>query len=72
MTEIAGERIILRNIVKSDFLPLWQTIYAEDSPEWKKWDAPYYPLDGMGVNHGHQVAGTGKDSTANVVPELVD
>lgn len=45
MTEIFGERVILRNIAEGDFEPLWQMIYTEESPEWKKWDAPYYPLE---------------------------
>lgn len=24
--------------------PLWELIYGDPNPEWKKWDAPYFPL----------------------------
>lgn len=45
MTEIHGTHVILRNIVEADLSALWQMIYGDESPEWKKWDAPYYPLE---------------------------
>lgn len=45
MQEILGERVCLREIEEKDHVPLWNMIYGEDSPEWKKWDAPYYLLD---------------------------
>ena len=40
MEEILGERVCLREIEEKDHVPLWNMIYGEDSPEWKKWDAP--------------------------------
>lgn len=34
--------------IKEDDLPrLWELIYKEDAPEWKKWDAPYFPHKAM-------------------------
>ena len=32
----------IRPIVESDLFKLWTLTYKEESPEWKKWDAPYY------------------------------
>lgn len=34
--------LIIRPITNDDLSRLWELIYKEDSPEWKKWDAPYY------------------------------
>lgn len=45
MTELHGTHVILRNIAEADLAALWQMIYGDESPEWKKWDAPYYPLE---------------------------
>lgn len=28
-----------------DLAELYELIYGEDKPEWKRWDAPYYPLE---------------------------
>ncbi|MFA9558232.1 GNAT family N-acetyltransferase [Evansella sp. AB-rgal1] len=35
--------LIIRPIEERDLTKLWELIYKEDSPEWKKWDAPYFP-----------------------------
>jgi RimJ/RimL family protein N-acetyltransferase len=35
--------LVIRPIEERDLLKLWELIYKEDSPEWKKWDAPYFP-----------------------------
>jgi RimJ/RimL family protein N-acetyltransferase/catechol 2,3-dioxygenase-like lactoylglutathione lyase family enzyme len=51
MVQIVGENVILRNIIESDLFPLWQMIYDQESPEWKKWDAPYYPMDRIDYEH---------------------
>ncbi|MBM7553004.1 RimJ/RimL family protein N-acetyltransferase [Thalassobacillus pellis] len=45
MTYIPGEKVILRSIKEEDHPYLWKLIYGEQEPEWKKWDAPYYPLE---------------------------
>lgn len=37
------KEIILRPIIEDDLKRLWELIYKDDNPEWKKWDAPYYP-----------------------------
>jgi len=33
----------IRQIKKEDLPRLWELIYKEETPEWKKWDAPYFP-----------------------------
>lgn len=35
--------LTIRPIVKEDLFRLWELIYKDEQPEWKKWDAPYYP-----------------------------
>ncbi|MFB5087636.1 GNAT family protein [Psychrobacillus sp. PGGUH221] len=36
------EELILRPIQKGDLPRLWELIYKDEAPEWKKWDAPYF------------------------------
>ena len=35
--------LTIRPIVEDDLYQLWTLIFKEEQPEWKKWDAPYYP-----------------------------
>lgn len=35
--------LIIRAVEKKDIQRLWELIYKDEQPEWKKWDAPYYP-----------------------------
>lgn len=35
----------MRTIEEQDIDVLYHLIYGETNPEWKKWDAPYYPLE---------------------------
>lgn len=35
--------LIIRPITRNDLLEIWELVYKEEAPEWKKWDAPYYP-----------------------------
>lgn len=44
MTLLTGDKIILRNIEEHDLPILWQEKFGVENPEWKKWDAPYFPL----------------------------
>ncbi|MDQ0217836.1 N-acetyltransferase [Peribacillus cavernae] len=44
-TLLQGKRVTLRNVTEKDFKPLWQLRYGEENPEWKKWDAPYFPYE---------------------------
>jgi RimJ/RimL family protein N-acetyltransferase len=37
------QQVMIRPIEKADLPRLWELIYKEEQPEWKKWDAPYYP-----------------------------
>ncbi|WP_037985645.1 GNAT family N-acetyltransferase [Thalassobacillus devorans] len=44
-TILIGRRVKLRSIMEEDHEQLWKLIYKDKDPEWKKWDAPYYPLE---------------------------
>ena len=35
--------LIIRTITEDDLPIIWELVFKEESPEWKKWDAPYYP-----------------------------
>jgi len=35
--------LIIRLIEEKDLFRLWELIYKDKQPEWKKWDAPYFP-----------------------------
>lgn len=37
------QELIIRPILEQDMDRLWELIYKDEQPEWKKWDAPYYP-----------------------------
>ena len=43
-TYLKGEKVVVRTIEDADLYLLWQEIYKEEHPEWKKWDAPYFPF----------------------------
>lgn len=36
------DELIIRPIIDKDLTKLWELIYKDKSPEWKKWDAPYF------------------------------
>ena len=36
------KELIIRPVQTEDLPRLWELIHKEESPEWKKWDAPYY------------------------------
>lgn len=42
--KIIGHKVDLKPIEDTDLAQLWQLIYGEENPEWKNWDAPYFPL----------------------------
>lgn len=35
--------LIIRAVEEKDLTRLWELIYKDEQPVWKKWDAPYYP-----------------------------
>lgn len=37
--------ITIRPIVENELVRLWELSAKETSPEWKKWDAPYFPYE---------------------------
>jgi RimJ/RimL family protein N-acetyltransferase len=41
------KELVIRPIEERDFMRLWELIYKDDAPEWKKWDAPYFPHQSM-------------------------
>ncbi|MGE7602426.1 GNAT family N-acetyltransferase [Peribacillus sp. NPDC097675] len=34
--------LLIRPIIEEDLPRLWELMYKDESPEWKKWDAPYF------------------------------
>ncbi|UNK17505.1 GNAT family N-acetyltransferase [Paenibacillus sp. N3/727] len=42
---LQGKRVTLRTRAMEDMPVLYDLIYGCDQPEWKKYDAPYFPLD---------------------------
>ncbi|MCM3405107.1 GNAT family N-acetyltransferase [Cytobacillus oceanisediminis] len=45
MIEDTALKVKIRPIQEEDLPILWDYIYGTDNPEWKKWDAPYFPLE---------------------------
>ncbi len=41
------QELTIRPILENDMERLWELIYKDEQPEWKKWDAPYYPHKAM-------------------------
>ncbi|QCR32736.1 GNAT family N-acetyltransferase [Lysinibacillus sp. SGAir0095] len=39
----SDNELTIRPIKENDLTRLWELIYKEEQPEWKKWDAPYFP-----------------------------
>ena len=39
---IKGDKVTIRTIEESDIKTLWNLVFKEENPEWKKWDAPYF------------------------------
>lgn len=42
VTLYQDKELIVRPIKEEDLHRLWTLAFKEESPEWKKWDAPYY------------------------------
>ncbi|BDG35902.1 hypothetical protein PcaKH15_18080 [Parageobacillus caldoxylosilyticus] len=42
---LTGKRISLRTSTHDDLPILYNLIYGVENPEWKKYDAPFYPLE---------------------------
>ena len=40
---LIDQELKLRPITEEDLPRLWELIYKDEQPEWKKWDAPYFP-----------------------------
>lgn len=37
------ENLLIRPIDHTDLYRIWELVYKDETPEWKRWDAPYYP-----------------------------
>lgn len=35
--------LMIRPIQEEDLFKIWTLIFKDEAPEWKKWDAPYFP-----------------------------
>ncbi|NUU76471.1 GNAT family N-acetyltransferase [Paenibacillus xylanilyticus] len=44
-TNVLNNKVQIREIEDRDLPVLYELIYGEKQPEWKKWDAPYFPLE---------------------------
>ncbi|MFT4417195.1 GNAT family N-acetyltransferase [Fredinandcohnia humi] len=44
---LKGIKVRLREIQREDLEILWELRYGDPNPEWKKWDAPYFPHERM-------------------------
>ena len=42
---LIGEKVQIRDITMDDAVELYELIYGTENPEWKQWDAPYFPLE---------------------------
>lgn len=41
------QELAIQPIKQGDLYRLWELIYKDEAPEWKKWDAPYFPHESM-------------------------
>ncbi|MDW0112583.1 GNAT family protein [Sporosarcina saromensis] len=39
--------VTIRPVKEEDLYRMWELTFKEENPEWKKWDAPYYPHNTM-------------------------
>lgn len=44
---IKDKELAIRPATKQDLEKMWELIFKDEAPEWKKWDAPYYPHRNM-------------------------
>ena len=44
-TMVLNHNVLIREIEHEDIPELYELIYEDEQPEWKKWDAPYFPLE---------------------------
>lgn len=41
------QELVIRPIKEEDLYRFWELVYKDEAPEWKKWDAPYFPHQSM-------------------------
>lgn len=41
------KELAIRPVEGRDLSRLWELIYKDEAPEWKKWDAPYFPHESI-------------------------
>ena len=44
------QNLVIRPIEKADLHRIWTFQFKEENPEWKKWNAPYYPHKTMSLD----------------------
>jgi len=42
---IEGKKVALVSLEECDLHELWELAYGVENPEWKEWDAPYFPFE---------------------------
>jgi RimJ/RimL family protein N-acetyltransferase len=67
---LLGKRVTLRPPTEADLPQLYQLIYGETNPEWKKFDAPYFPLQHQSFEP-FQERMSKRIHYTNIAPEMV-
>lgn len=44
---LKDQELAIRPAISQDLKRMWELIFKESAPEWKKWDAPYFPHNAM-------------------------
>ncbi|WP_404332661.1 GNAT family N-acetyltransferase [Mesobacillus maritimus] len=62
---LKGSLVQLENLKEKDLHELWDLIYNEDHPEWRKWDSPYLTLQPIEYEKFH-------DQMLNLIKQGLD
>jgi RimJ/RimL family protein N-acetyltransferase len=62
---LKGSLVQLENLKEKDLSELWDLIYNEDHPEWRKWDSPYLTLQPIEYEKFH-------DQMLNLIKQGLD
>ncbi|KKO52992.1 GNAT family N-acetyltransferase [Paenibacillus sp. DMB20] len=57
-----GDKVTLRTRTPEDMPVLYHLIYGSEQPEWKKYDAPYFPLESLSYEDFLKRWGNGSSS----------
>nr|WP_155111825.1 GNAT family protein [Metabacillus mangrovi] len=71
---IRGDKVTLSWVEEKDYETIYHLRYGEKNPEWKKWDAPYYPLENKTfTQYTHEMRGkpSGMEAKITVGQEII-